>query len=119
MLLVAAVLLAVFVLPPPWSLAAIAAAGIVEIAELLFWVWLSQRGRVRAGPEALVGATAHVVSPCRPEGQVRLGSELWRARCVEGADPGARVRVVSLEGLTLVVQPLERPGAGREVHSTP
>ena len=119
MLLVAAVLLAVFVLPSPWNLAAIAAAGIVEIAEVLFWVWLSQRGRARAGPEALVGAIADVVSPCRPEGQVRLGSELWRARCAEGAGPGERVRIASLEGLTLVVQPLERPDAGREVHSAP
>jgi membrane-bound serine protease (ClpP class) len=104
MLLVGAVLLAVFVLPDPWDVPVVAAAAIVEVAETLFWVWLSRRGQVRMGPETLVGAAAQVVSPCRPLGRVRVHGELWQARCDEGAEVGERVLVLALDGLTLVVE---------------
>lgn len=104
MLLVGAVLLAVYVLPDPWDVPVVALAAAIEVGETLFWIWLSRRGRVRMGPETLVGATAEVVAPCRPSGQVRLQGELWRAVCEEGADVGDRVRVRALEGLTLLVE---------------
>jgi membrane protein implicated in regulation of membrane protease activity len=35
---------------------------------------------------------------------VRIGGELWEARCAGGADVGETVRVVELSGLTLVVE---------------
>jgi membrane-bound serine protease (ClpP class) len=104
MLLVGAILLAVFVLPDRWAVAVVALAAVVEVAETLFWIWLSRRGKVKMGPETLVGAVAQVVTPCAPLGQVRLQGELWRARCEEGAEPGERVRVRALDGLTLVVE---------------
>jgi membrane protein implicated in regulation of membrane protease activity len=103
MLLVGAILLAVFVLSPLWGLVAVAVAAVVEIAEFFFWMWLSRRRGVQAGAEALVGKTARVVAPCRPEGRVRVEGELWRARCTAGADVGESVRIVSVEGLTLEV----------------
>lgn len=103
MLLVGAILLAVFVLPPLWGLVVVTAAALVEIGEFFFWIWLSRRRGVQAGAEALVGKTARVVAACRPEGWVRVEGELWRARCVAGADLGESVRVVSVEGLTLEV----------------
>jgi membrane-bound serine protease (ClpP class) len=104
MLLVGAILLAVFVLPDRWAVAVVALAAVIEVAETLFWIWLSRRGKVKMGPETLVGAVAQVVTPCAPLGQVRLQGELWRARCEEGAEPGERVRVQALDGLTLVVE---------------
>jgi membrane protein implicated in regulation of membrane protease activity len=104
MLLVAAILLSFFVLPDVWDIPVVVAAALVEVAETVFWIRLSRRRRVQMGPETLVGATAEVVSPCRPDGQVRIQGELWRARCPEGADPGERVRVRALEGLTLLVE---------------
>jgi membrane protein implicated in regulation of membrane protease activity len=105
MLLVAAILLAVYdVIPQAWDAPVIIIATVVELAETAFWVWLSRRGRVRMGPETLVGATGEVMSPCRPVGQVRLEGELWRARCEDGADVGDRVRVLALDGLTLLVE---------------
>jgi membrane protein implicated in regulation of membrane protease activity len=104
MLLIGAVLLAVYVLPGPWDVPVIAFAAVVEVAETFFWIWLSRRARVRMGPETLIGATAEVVIPCRPSGQVRVQGERWRARCEEGADVGERVRVRALEGLTLLVE---------------
>ena len=104
MLLVGAILLAVYVLPDPWDVPVIAVAALVEVAETFFWLWLSRRGSVKMGPETLIGATAEVVAACRPSGQVRLQGELWRARCDEGADVGEQVRVRALEGLTLLVE---------------
>ena len=105
MLLVGAVLLAVFVLPSPWGLVAVGAAGLVEVGEVFFWVWLSRRRAVQMGPETLIGARAEVVAPCRPLGQVRVHGELWQARCQDGAGAGETVRVSALDGLTLVVEP--------------
>lgn len=104
MILVGAILLAVYVLPAPWGIPVVGAAAVVEVAETLFWIWLSKRARVKMGPETLIGATAEVVAACRPRGQVRLQGELWQARCAEGADVGERVRVRALDGLTLLVE---------------
>jgi membrane-bound serine protease (ClpP class) len=105
LLFVVAVAFALFVLPRPWGLVAVIAAAIVELGETWFWVRFSQRRRIRAGAETLIGAPAEVVSPCRPSGQVRLAGELWQARCEAGADAGQRVRVIGREGLTLLVEP--------------
>jgi membrane protein implicated in regulation of membrane protease activity len=104
MLLIAAVLFAVFVLPFGWGVAAVAGAAALEVVEVFFWIWLSKRYRIQVGAETLVGDRATVVTPCRPTGQVRVQGELWQARCREGADVGETVRVVELDGLTLVVE---------------
>jgi membrane protein implicated in regulation of membrane protease activity len=104
MLLLGAILLAVFVLPDAWDLPVVLAAAVVEVAETGFWLWYTRRRRAQVGPETLIGATGRVVAPCLPLGQVRLQGELWRARCDEGADVGEEVRVLELDGLTLVVE---------------
>jgi membrane protein implicated in regulation of membrane protease activity len=105
MLFVGAVILAVFVIPPPWGLVLVGAAAVAEIGETFVWIHFSRRRRVKVGAETLIGAHARVVSPCRPEGQVRVQGELWHARCPAGADRGDSVRVVAREGLTLLVEP--------------
>src|SRR5918994_1061670 len=104
MIFVGAILLAVFVLSQPWGIVVVSVAAVVEVAETVFWIWLSRRRRVQMGPETLVGAVGSVVSACRPLGQVRLAGELWQARCEAGADVGERVRVKALDGLTLLVE---------------
>ncbi len=104
MLLVLAILAAVFWLPSPWGIVVVAAATVVEVAEVGFWFWLSRRRKIVTGAEALPGARGVVAVACRPEGQVRVQGELWRARCEEGADVGDEVVVERLEdGLTLIV----------------
>jgi membrane-bound serine protease (ClpP class) len=105
MLFIGAILLALFVLPAPWGLALVSVAAVVEVAETFFWVRLSRRRRIRAGAETLIGARAEVVAVCRPLGQVRVAGELWRARCESGAEVGDTVRIVSRDGLTLLVEP--------------
>ena len=104
MVLVGAIVLALFVLPAPWGLVAVAAALVVEVGETAFWIWLSKRRRPQVGAEALIGARAEVVAPCRPVGSVRVVGELWRARCDAGADRGEIVHDRALDGLTLIVE---------------
>lgn len=108
MLVVVALMLAIFWLPEPLGFAIVGAAVVVELAEIAFWVRWSRRRRAHTGSDALPGRTATVVSACRPRGHVRIDGELWSAVCEEGAGEGERVVVESLEGLTLAVRP-ERP----------
>jgi membrane-bound serine protease (ClpP class) len=103
-LFVVAVILAVLVVPAPWGLVLVGAAGIVEIGESYIWMRISRRHRIKVGAETLIGAVAEVATVCRPDGQVRIHGELWRARCEEGADPGERVRVAARHDLTLLVE---------------
>jgi membrane protein implicated in regulation of membrane protease activity len=106
MLLVLSLLLAIFVLDEPWSWVVVVVGGTLEFAESWFYVRWSQRRRPHVGVEALVGRQAVVSSDCRPEGQVRVAGELWRARCEAGASAGETVVVTAVDGLTLEVEPL-------------
>lgn len=103
-LLVGAILLAVYVLDAPWSVIVVGIAAVVEVGETFFWIWLSRRRRIQMGPETLVGSRAQVVVDCLPQGQVRVQGELWQALCPAGARAGEQVRVTALDGLTLVVE---------------
>lgn len=105
MLLVLAILAAIFLLPTPWGLVAVVAAAVLEVAELGVFVWYSRRRRATTGAEALPGTVGIVVQPCRPLGQIRVAGELWRAHCEGGADRGETVIVESLgPELTLIVK---------------
>jgi membrane-bound serine protease (ClpP class) len=75
----------------------------------------ARRRPVHTGWEELVGAEGDVREPLDPVGQVYVRGALWRASLADGAQPGegrealglgARVRVESVEGLTLRVQPM-------------
>jgi membrane protein implicated in regulation of membrane protease activity len=106
LLLIVAILLAVFVLDEPWTWVAVLAGATYELVETTLIVRWSKRRRAVVGAEALIGQRALVAAECRPLGQVRLVGELWQARCVPGADVGDEVIVRALDGLTLVVEPL-------------
>lgn len=104
MVFIGAVLLAIFVLPSPWGLVAIALSGAWEITQTFATIRWSQRRRARVGAEALVGGKARVVARCAPDGKAAVGGEIWNARCEEGAEVGETVRVRGVQGLTLVVE---------------
>ena len=103
MLLVLAIVVAVLWLPTGWGIALVATAAVFELAETGFWFWLSRRRKAVTGAEALPGSRGVVAVACRPEGQVRIDGELWRAHCDEGADPGDEVVVERLEPHLLLV----------------
>ncbi len=64
---------------------------------------------VRTGYEEMAGTIAEVRSTLDPDGQVFTEGAVWGARLAEGegrAAVGDRVRVESVDGLTLVVRPV-------------
>ena len=104
MLLVGAILLALFVLPPGWGIAAVALGIVIEPAEVGFWIRFLRRYRVRTGVEGLIGSRGEVIETCDPRGRVRLRGEIWHARCSSRAEVGERVTVTGVDGLTLEVE---------------
>jgi membrane protein implicated in regulation of membrane protease activity len=95
-----------FAVPWPWGLVAFLACLVGFAGEVMFWYRKVRGTGIQAGAETLIGRTATVASPCRPYGQVQLAgeSELWSARCAEGAERGASVRVVAVDDITLIVE---------------
>jgi membrane-bound serine protease (ClpP class) len=56
------------------------------------------------GAEGLIGKSATVRERLAPDGQVMVSGEIWRAIAQgEAVEPGAQVRIVGVEGLTLKV----------------
>ena len=104
LLIVGLVLL--FVLPSPWNVVALLAGLLLWLGEvgLIARHWHGRKAQT--GAETLVGRTATVIAPCAPVGQVRFPgeSEIWRARCAEGAETGETVRVVGIDEITLIVE---------------
>ena len=105
MLVLVALVLALFVLPSPWGVLAVAGAAVVDTAESFFWIRWSRRRSAAVGAESLVGRHAVAVGPLTPEGQVKVDGELWQARCAGYAAPGTSVVVTGIDGLTLEVEP--------------
>jgi membrane-bound ClpP family serine protease len=107
-LLLAAILLAVFVLPAPWNGLVLVCGLLGETGEVAFGIWYSRRRRTTADAERMIGTTAKVVDACRPRGRVSFKGERWDAVCAEGADSDERVQIVGMERSALLV---ERIGA--------
>jgi membrane-bound serine protease (ClpP class) len=72
----------------------------------------ARRAPKRTGWEEMVGSIGEVREPLDPVGQVFVQGALWRAQLTEAdgdgraLDRGVRVRVESVEGLTLHVSPV-------------
>jgi len=101
----AAIVLAIFVLPQPWGIAAVVAGATVDVAQTFAFLRWSQRRRAAVGAEALVGRHAVVVARLDPSGQVRLDGELWAAVSDAEVERGDEVVVDGVEGITLRVRP--------------
>jgi|Deesub1362A_J573_1020465.scaffolds.fasta_scaffold00202_40 membrane-bound serine protease (ClpP class) len=57
------------------------------------------------GKEAMIGSTCVAVTTLSPSGTVKYNGELWNARCVDGlVKAGEKVRIVGMDGLTLIVE---------------
>ena len=106
-MLLALAIAGLFFLPDPWRLVVLVAAMVVEVGEVYLWIRFLRRYRVTTGAEGMVGEKGEAISRCDPLGKVRLRGEIWNARCEAGAEPGDRVVVAAVNGLTLVVEPGE------------
>jgi membrane-bound ClpP family serine protease len=90
-----------------WLAAGAVALWLAKDAALFPFVRHAYAVEARPAAASLLGAEGVAQDALAPEGFVRVGAELWRARLVPGEEPipaGARVRVVDMEGLTLRVR---------------
>jgi membrane-bound serine protease (ClpP class) len=77
----------------------------------------ARREPVRTGWEEMIGAVGEVRVALDPVGQVFVEGALWRARPSTGDGPiaqGDRVRVESVDGLTVEVAPVAEPSKSEE-----
>ena len=106
MLTIAAIVLALTVLPAPWGLVGVLVAAAIDVCETWFFVRWSKRRRATVGVETMIGRRAVVVRALAPRGQVTLDGEVWEARSDASLEPGREVVVTGLEGLVLEVEPV-------------
>jgi membrane-bound serine protease (ClpP class) len=105
MALLISILIAIFLVPWPWSVLVVLAGASVEVAEVVWGLNLAKRWRPQTGAETMIGQRAEVVVACRPTGRVRINGELWEATCAAGAGVGEETIVQAIDGLTLIVDP--------------
>jgi membrane-bound ClpP family serine protease len=88
------------------ALAVVSAISLYFIARKVYAAQFDQPPR--AGTEEMIGSSAEARTAVAPTGQVFTRGTLWSARLADGADPvepGDRVVVEAIDGLTLVVRP--------------
>lgn len=64
------------------------------------------------GKDEFTHLQGQVITPLQPEGQIKIKGEIWRAISKNGntIPKGQAIRVVSREGMVLIVEPLEYTG---------
>lgn len=95
-----------------WVLGPAAAVSIGFFGFVVRAALRDRRKRPVGGPQDMLGATAVVLTPLEPEGQVRVRGQIWSAFVAEPTDavpfePGEVVEVVSLKGLRLGVRRMQ------------
>lgn len=111
--IVAAVLLALSLLKiaVPFEYLAAAFGGIAVLSLALFKLLAPTGTRPVLGMEALVGASGEAFTELAPDGLVRIGGELWRARSTGGfLQRGEEVVVTRTDGLRLFIERRQQTG---------
>ena len=73
----------------------------------LVWLATGKKKKVVTGPSGLMGEIAEVKEWSDSEGKVFVHGEIWNAIASATIEPGAKVRVVGVDRLTLKVEPVE------------
>jgi membrane-bound serine protease (ClpP class) len=96
----------------PWLIAGVTGVTFVFIVIALAYVIKSLRSKVSTGGEGMIGLRGKTRTPLAPEGTVFVHGELWNARSQDGAviEQNASVEVVALEGMELIVKPINQGG---------
>lgn len=105
--------LALFQQPKPfygvtvWFIGPVVVSVTLLAAFLVFLVTKAHARHVTVGVESYAGKLAEVVVPLEPKGKVFFNGTYWDAEIVSGkAAKGAQVRVVRVEGIKLIVEPV-------------
>ena len=92
---------------PIWLIWGLVALLIIKDTIMFPIVWRSY-DQSHPGDSSIIGKRGIAKDRLAPTGYIQVRSELWRAEVKEGCSPianGKGVRVVGIEGLTLIVQP--------------
>ncbi|MGD9898754.1 MAG: NfeD family protein [Calditrichaceae bacterium] len=95
---------------PVWINLVIISLWLVKDVLLFPHVWHSYDPSRPARSNNLIGGKGVANEPLNPEGMIRVGGELWRARLYDGASPvkkGGRVVIKEIQGLVLIVDHFE------------
>ncbi|MCC5792743.1 MAG: nodulation protein NfeD [Legionellaceae bacterium] len=94
-----------------WSaILGMAAANIVLFGTFLMMAMRTRQQACLNSTERLIGQYGQVVTAISPQGQIMIGGEIWEAHSESPIATGATVKVVSVAGLQLVVEPVHQPG---------
>jgi len=88
------------------------ALAVILIAAIAAWILYyglkARRYKIETGKEALIGSVGKAVTDFTPNGTVRVLGEFWQATSKsDSVRNGQVVRVVGMEGMFLIVQPVE------------
>jgi membrane-bound serine protease (ClpP class) len=93
------------------SLQVLIPAILVASGFFIVVIWLAIKAQMRkhfTGVEAMIGAEAEVVTDIDNEGKVFLKGEYWKATSEKPIKKGAKVKVVKVEGLSLIVEEIKK-----------
>ena len=91
----------------PWLIAGVTLTSFGLLSFVLAVVVRTRRRPVTMGPETMAGAVGEIVDWHKSEGAVRVAGTVWKARGAEAfiLKKGDRVKVLSVEGLIVVIEP--------------
>ncbi len=70
-------------------------------------IWIATKAQLRkhlTGPEAMIGVETEALTDIANEGNVFLEGQYWRATSAKSIKKGAKVKIVKVEGLSLIVE---------------
>jgi len=62
-----------------------------------------------------IGSRGRTITPISPKGYVRVNGELWQASSNSTIDAGEEIAIVGIEGMTLLISPIEKDNRTRKV----
>ena len=81
----------------------------VIVAIIFYFGVKAQFNKVKTGKEVLIGSKGIATSDLKPEGEIRVLGEFWKATAKDTPIVvGQAVEVVGMEGMLLVVKPTEQ-----------
>lgn len=88
------------------SIPLIAAVAFISSLFLVFslgFLWRARHNKVVSGQEEIIGGVAYVEHDFTGSGYVIFNGERWRAYCPQSLEQDQRVKITSIDGLTLSV----------------
>jgi membrane protein implicated in regulation of membrane protease activity len=61
-----------------------------------------------------IGSRGRTITPISPRGYVRVNGELWQASSSSTIDVGEEIAIVGIEGMTLLISPIEKNNRTRK-----